>query len=434
MALAQMILGQTISISDFKFGAIEGIPALVIVAAVALTAVLLLIVALVNVAKAIKEKKDDKTDAQERAFFAEYGVDPEEVRLNQKLALLKEQVEKGGKKVAVEQTEKEAVNEQPQLEEVVAPVEEPKPVDEVKVEEPKVEEPKLEEPKVEDPKIAPAPVEEPKVVKQAPVDDQPKVVKPAPVEEPKVVKPAPKKEEPKVAEQPKAEPIKEEPKQEPVAKVEEPKVEEPKKQGVDKPATKKIVKKKPENWSKYDGDYEGYYYDPEDGCYYEGQASEELAAKIAVKRAELEAAQAKSGKKVQIKKIAPPFAVLNTPKHNRQAPKAVAGFDDAQIYGKYVIEHVGEEYFYTLYDNANVSIYESGNYSSLEYCQRAIQRFKAHAIIGTYTIEQKDGKFAFVLKRKSYSHRGHDCASLADAENNKKQVKSFAQTDIIREQ
>ncbi len=393
-------------INNFQIGILEGIPAIIVLAVVALVLLFVVLVAIVNIAKAIKEKKDDKTDAEERMFFAEYGVDPEEVRLNQKIATLKARVKKGYREVDEQQETQPAVEQQPE--------EEPELVEEIKpVEEPKlVEQPKV----VEEPKLVEQPKEEPKVVEEV-----------KPVEEPKAVKPATKKVAPKQEEQ-KPAPAKEEPKAEPV------KAEEPKKQGVDKPTTKKIVKKKPENWSKYDGDYEGYYYDPEDGCYYEGQASEELAVKIAAKRAELEAAQAKSGKKVQIKKIAPPFAVLKTPKNKRQTPKAVAGFDDAQIYGKYVIEHVGEEYFYTLYDNAGVSIYESGNYSSLEYCQRAIQRFKTHALVGTFTIEEKEGKFAFVLKRKSYSHRGHDCTSLADAEKNKKQVKSFAQTDIVREQ
>ncbi|UKI21323.1 MAG: hypothetical protein L6V83_07250 [Christensenella sp.] len=36
---------------------------------------------------------------------------------------------------------------------------------------------------------------------------------------------------------------------------------------------------------------------------------------------------------------------------------------------------------------------ESSNYTTKEYCERAINRFKSHAIIGTYTIEAADGKF-----------------------------------------
>ncbi|UKI21322.1 MAG: hypothetical protein L6V83_07245 [Christensenella sp.] len=181
-----------------------------------------------------------------------------------------------------------------------------------------------------------------------------KVEEPAPVEEP--------------VQEPVAEEIKEEPKEEvkpePVEAVNEGtkpeavepvKEEEPKKQGVAQPAAKKVVKKKPDDWSKYDGTYEGYYYDPEDACYYEGTPSPALAKKLAAKEAELEALNANKDKKVIIKKIAPPFAALKTPKNARKAPQKVAGFDESVIYGKYIIEHVDkedgtQEYFSTLYD------------------------------------------------------------------------------------
>ncbi len=230
------------------------------------------------------------------------------------------------------------------------------------------------------------------------------------------------------------EPVKEEPKAEEPA----PQVEEPKKEGVAKPPTKKVVKKKPDDWSKYEGDYEGYYYDPEDACYYEGEPSPALAKKLAAKRAELEAAAAKDNKKVVIKKVAPPFAALKTPKNIRNIPAKVDGFDEAIIYGKYVIEHCpyegNEEYFYTLYDPAGKMLYESNNYSSLEYCKRAINRLKSHSIIGQFTIEAEGGKFFFVLKRKSYVHKGEPQITFDQANENMRQFKNDVQTDIIREQ
>lgn len=283
---------------------------------------------------------------------------------------------------------------------------------------------------VETPAVEPAKEE----VKPEPVIEPVKEeIKPEPVIEPvkEEVKPEPVVEPVKeeVQPEPVVEPVKEEVQPEPVV---EP-IKEVKK-GVDKPNAPKKVVKKPDDWSKYDGEYEGFYYDPEDACYYEGKPNAATAKKLAAKKAELDAANAKTGKKVVIKKIAPPFATLKTPKHPRQEPVAVAGFDEAAIYGKYVIEHVGDEYFYTLYSNDNKTLYESGNYASLEYCKSAIQRFKTHALVGVFTIEEKEGKFNFVLKRKSYSHRGSAQNSIADAEKHGKDVKYFAQTDIVREQ
>ena len=284
----------------------------------------------------------------------------------------------------------------------------------------------------------------PEPVKEEPIPEPASEPVKEEVKQEPVVQPEPIKEE--VKEEPKSEPIsepvKEEVKPEPIvepAPVEPAPVEEPKKQGVAKPAAKKVVKKKPDDWSKYDGTYEGYYYDPEDACYYEGTPSPALAKKLAAKEAELEALNANKDKKVVIKKVAPPFAALKTPKNKRQAPKPVAGFDESVIYGKYVIEHVDkgdgtQEWFYTLYDASGNNIYESSNYTTQEYCERAINRFKSHAIIGTYTIEAADGKFFFVLKRKTYVHKGSPQNTFEDANSHMREIKNFAQTDIVRVQ
>ena len=370
--------------SDFKLGPIDGAAALIVLVVAILAAVCLVAVLIVSIIKAIKERNDQKEDQAENEFFAEYGVTGEELRLNQKIAQKrKELFELMRKKVC-------KVKDEPVVEEVK--------------DEPVEENASAVEPEQE-------PVGEETIAQEevAPVEEEVKQEEPALVE-------------------PIQEPVKEEPIQ-----------EEPKKQGVEKPAAKKVVKKKPDDWSKYDGTYEGYYYDPEDACYYEGTPSPALAKKLAAKEAELEALNANKDKKVVIKKVAPPFAALKTPKNKRNAPKPVAGFDESVIYGKYVIEHVDkedgtQEWFYTLYDASGNNIYESSNYSTQEYCERAINRFKSHAIIGTYTIEAADGKFFFVLKRKTYVHKGSPQNTFEAANNHMREIKNFAQTDIVRVQ
>lgn len=384
---------------NLKLGPLEGYSALIVIIVLVLALAALVAVLVVSIIKALKERKDQKEDKAENEFYSEYGVNAEEMRLNQKLARLRGEVRDAmrGKKRA--KTEETAQEDSPAV-----------PVEEVKGQEPVEEEKPVAEPIAQEPVQEPAPVEE---VKEEPA--------PEPIQEP-VPEPAP---------EPVAEPV-----QEPVP---EPVVEEPKKQGVAQPAAKKVVKKKPDDWSKYDGTYEGYYYDPEDACYYEGTPSPALAKKLAAKEAELEALNANKDKKVIIKKVAPPFAALKTPKNARKEPQKVAGFDESVIYGKYIIEHVDkedgtQEYFYTLYDASGNDIYESSNYTTKEYCERAINRFKSHALIGTFTIEAADGKFFFVLKRKTYVHKGAPQNTFEDANARMKEIKSYAQTDIIREQ
>lgn len=411
---------------DFKLGPLDGAAALIVIVVAIVAALALVAVFVVNIVKAVKERNDQKEDQAENEFFAEYGVTGEELRLNQKIAQKRQELLGLLRKKKI----KTAKTAEPIPEPVVQdePVVTEEPIAEEPVQEP-VPEPVVQE----EVKEEPAPVEEP--VKEEPVKEEVKV---EPVQEPVVepVKEEPIKEEPKVepVQEPIPEPVvQEEVKQEPAP------VEEPKKQGVAKPAAKKVVKKKPDDWSKYDGTYEGYYYDPEDACYYEGTPSAALAKKLAAKEEELEALNANKDKKVVIKKVAPPFAALKTPKNKRQAPKPVAGFDEAVIYGKYVIEHVDkedgtQEWFYTLYDASGNNIYESSNYTTQAYCERAINRFKSHAIIGTYTIEAADGKFFFVLKRKTYVHKGSPQNTFEEANSHMREIKNFAQTDIVRVQ
>lgn len=396
---------------NLKLGPLEGYSALIVIIVLVLALAALVAVLVVSIIKALKERKDQKEDKAENEFYSEYGVNAEEMRLNQKLARLRGEVRDAMR------GKKRAKTEEPAPQDDFADTvfdnakDEPAPVEETPVQEPT--------PVVEEKAEEPAPVEE---------------VKEEPKEEP-VLEPAPEPI-PEPVPEPVAEPVQEpvpEPTPEPVAE------EEPKKQGVAQPAAKKVVKKKPDDWSKYDGTYEGYYYDPEDACYYEGTPSPALAKKLAAKEAELEALNANKDKKVIIKKVAPPFAALKTPKNARKEPQKVAGFDESVIYGKYIIEHVDkedgtQEYFYTLYDASGNDIYESSNYTTKEYCERAINRFKSHALIGTFTIEAADGKFFFVLKRKTYVHKGAPQNTFEDANARMKEIKSYAQTDIIREQ
>ena len=87
-----------------------------------------------------------------------------------------------------------------------------------------------------------------------------------------------------------------------------------------------------------------------------------------------------------------------------------------------------------IYDANGNNIYESSNYTTQAYCERAINRFKSHAIIGTYTIEAADGKFFFVLKRKTYVHKGSPQNTFEEANSHMREIKNFAQTDIVRVQ
>lgn len=325
---------------DIKLGPFDGITAVLVIVACIIAAACLVAVFVVNIIKAIKEHFDDKEDKAEDEFFAEYGVTGEELRLNQKIAQKRNELmslmhnRKARRASMAQESEPDAspetqepVEETPiepaPVEEPIAPAAEPAPIEFAPKEE--VKEEPIPEPVKEEPIPEPAPEPVKEEVKQEPV------VQPEPIKEEV-------KEEPKP--EPISEPVKEEVKPEPIvepAPVEPAPVEEPKKQGVAKPAAKKVVKKKPDDWSKYDGTYEGYYYDPEDACYYEGTPSPALAKKLAAKEAELEALNANKDKKVVIKKVAPPFAALKTPKNKRQAPKPVAGFDESVIYGKYVM-------------------------------------------------------------------------------------------------
>lgn len=394
-------------LDNLKFGSLVGAEAFVLIIITVLAVVAIVAVVVLAVLKAIMERKDVEEDKAENEFYAEYGITGEELRLYQRIARLRNglpddmPVAQKNQENPIAESEpdvQDAVDTLPQ-EHVVAPIVEAPVKEEVK-EKPvqdAVQEPIKEEPKAE-------PVQEP--VKEEPA--------PAPIQEPV-------KEETVL--QPVQEPIKA---QESVKEEPAPSLEESKKPSA---TPKKVVKEKIADWSNYDGPYEGYYYDPEDACYYEGAPSFEYAEEIAQRDAEYDMPNASEGRIVPLK----------TPKNVRKEVAKFEGFDESVIYGKYVIEHVDtrkgtQEWFYTLYDAKGKNIYESSNYSTKEYCERAINRFKSHVASGSFTIQASGGKFFFVLKRKSYVHRGMSVATSEEASKNRSAVKKFAQTSIIREQ
>ncbi len=412
-------------IENFKFGALEGVAALIVLIAVAIAVVAILIVVILNGIKSLKEHSDALEDKQEDEFFAEYGITGEEMRLNQQIADMKDRLRsKRRLKGELDSENQVVVVREPDPEPAPAAVGEAieAPVEEAPV-------PAAEDLSVTEPEPIPEPVQEESA--SEPIPESEPVKEPEPVIAPEPVAVEEKKPEPiETAEQPI---VSFAPETEPAEAVEEP--VKPK-----KTAAKKVVpKKKPDDWSRYDGDYEGVYYDPEDACYYEGEPSPEVAAKLAAKRAELDAAAKKNKKEVIVKKVSAPFLSLKTPKHERKAPEKVKGFDEAVIYGKYVIEHDkdaegNEEYYYTLYDPSGNTLYESSNYRSLEYCKRAIARFKTHVMVGEYTIDADNGKFFFVITRKTYVHAGAPQKNYDEAFKLVGQVKNYGMTDIIREQ
>jgi hypothetical protein len=180
------------------------------------------------------------------------------------------------------------------------------------------------------------------------------------------------------------------------------------------------------DWSNYDGEYEGYYYDPIDVCYYEGNPP------VYVQKMYLPPAPDPI-----IRKIKSPAAPLeNKPKAKRAAlaaPKQ-GTLDIAAIYGQYVIEHEGNEYFFTLYSNKGEVLFESFNYANEQFCRDAVKRFKKHVLAGAFSVEGETGKFRFVLVRKLNTYYGPEKETRTDAEGSISTLKYFAQTDVVRAQ
>lgn len=180
------------------------------------------------------------------------------------------------------------------------------------------------------------------------------------------------------------------------------------------------------DWSNYDGEYDGYYYDPIDACYYEGKPP------VYVQKMYLPPVE------TIVRKIKSPAAPLSDKPLAKRAPikkKEGGGLDVAIIYGQYVIEHNEEgEYFFTLYDNKDNLLYESFNYANEQYCRDAVKRFKKHVLVGQFSVEGEQGSYHFVLVRKINTYLGPKKETRVDAEDSIKQLKYYAQTDVVRAQ
>ena len=72
------------------------------------------------------------------------------------------------------------------------------------------------------------------------------------------------------------------------------------------------------------------------------------------------------------------------------------------------------------------------NDRSREFCLQAIARFKKHVLVGSFSVEGEDGAYRFKIVRNMNTYFGPDKATRAEAEENIKAVKYFAQTDVIR--
>ena len=176
------------------------------------------------------------------------------------------------------------------------------------------------------------------------------------------------------------------------------------------------------NWDNYDGEYVGYYYDPLEGCYFKGNAP------VYVQRTYLPAPPPPV-----VKRVMPACApITSKPKAQRAELVMKDGFDIAKIYGQYVIGSEGDEYYFTLYSNKGELLYASDNYASRQYCVDAIKRFKKHVLVGAFSVEGEAGDYHYKLVRNLNTYLGPQKAVRADAERSMKDLKYYAQTDVVR--
>ena len=176
------------------------------------------------------------------------------------------------------------------------------------------------------------------------------------------------------------------------------------------------------NWDNYDGEYVGYYYDPLEGCYFKGNAP------VYVQRTYLPAPPPPV-----VKRVMPACApITSKPKAQRAELVVKDGFDIAKIYGQYVIGSEGDEYYFTLYSNKGELLYASDNYASRQYCVDAIKRFKKHVLVGAFSVEGEAGDYHYKLVRNLNTYLGPQKAVRVDAEKSMKDLKYYAQTDVVR--
>lgn len=176
------------------------------------------------------------------------------------------------------------------------------------------------------------------------------------------------------------------------------------------------------DWSNYDGEYKGYYYDPLEACYFEGNAP------VYVQKMYLPEPPPPI-----VKRVMPPSApITSKPKAVRPELEKKAGFDPAGIYGQYVVGKDGEEYYFTLYSNKGELLYASENYLTKQYCLDAVKRFKKHVLAGAFSVEGEAGDYHYKLVRNINTYIGPKKDVRVAAEDSIKELKYFAQTDVVR--
>ena len=188
------------------------------------------------------------------------------------------------------------------------------------------------------------------------------------------------------------------------------------------PANSRPLNERQGNWDNYDGEYVGYYYDPYEGCYFKGNAP------VYVQKAYLPTPPSPI-----VKRVMPPCApITSKPKAKREELVMKDGFDIAKIYGQYIIGNEGDEYFFTLYSTKGELLYASENYASKQYCTDAIKRFKKHVLVGAFSIEGEAGDYHYKLVRNLNTYIGPAKTVRVDAEKSMRDLKYYAQTDVIR--
>lgn len=176
------------------------------------------------------------------------------------------------------------------------------------------------------------------------------------------------------------------------------------------------------DWSNYEGEFSGYYYDPLEACYFEGKAP------VYIQKMYLPEPPPPI-----VKRVMPPCAPLTSkPKAKRAELVKKPGFDPATIYGQYVLGSEGSDYYFTLYSSKGDMLYASENYLTKDYCLEAVKRFKKHVLAGAFSVEGEAGDYHYKLVRNLNTYIGPQKSVRVDAEECIKEVKYYAQTDIVR--
>lgn len=450
--------------NSLKIGPFVEYEAFILLLTLILVALVVIAVLIINGVKSLKENNDKIEDKKEKEFFAEYGISPDELRLNQKIAnlrVVKKKTPTIKSKVIFTsednsnkfQSENNDLSRAPQENILSNVVAENINVDNTGIESlDTVQTVETEDiaaglvnnnSAAEDLFAQPSDVSTQAIdfgdemaTSTAPVDDLDAAFGIVPNNEPAPIETPAEPVVPIVESAPVVEP---EPVQEPIANEEsaesssepeqpatpeEPAPEEP----------KKFLKKKGENWLKYDGEYVGYYYDPVDAYYYKGKATPNIQARIDEFKEFYASKSAENAANINPKDEQPKSVEIGTPKSQRPERTAPQAPDEAATAGLYVINHIGEEYFFTLYSPTGEEIYESGNFNSSDYATQALKLYRKHLDTGVPAIVKTKGKFCWILKAKGIKYTGIHYDTQEEATKALENMKNFGYTDIIVEE